>query len=139
MPADGNPPELELFTILEHPACSSSIATRMACVGSEYGQFRLPGRAQAAKRKRARTWPAPRTIIVPTGFSYQGTSFFRPFFFLLLDSFLSLSLLFASLFACASAGLFASSGFAASAGVVAAAPSAVAGAAASGLAGVSAA
>src|SRR5579859_7286404 len=91
-----------------------------------------------AQIKGARTWPAPRKRIAPAVFSYQGTSFFRPFFFLLLDSFLSLSVLFASPFAGASADLLASSGFAGSAVGAVAAPSAFAGAVASGFAGVSA-
>ena len=59
------------------------------CVGSEHGVFQAKGKADAwcnsrELRAEAGSIECERCL---TASNYQGMSFFKPFFFLLLDSF----------------------------------------------------
>src|SRR5437660_3458657 len=83
--------------LLEHPFQFASISRGQPCVGSEYCTYGpLQRLIFGAKTHGVRSsMTVPRSVspdLRPAAKPYQGTIFFRPFFFLLVDSFL-LSLL----------------------------------------------
>src|SRR6266849_2443041 len=77
--------------VLEHPPECSSISTGNMCVGSEYSAFGPANRPMALKHKGygpfGRT-PRVSPDLRPATKTHQGMIFLRPFFFLLVDSFL---------------------------------------------------
>src|SRR6266849_9779624 len=77
--------------VLEHPPECSSISTGNKCVGSEYSAFGPANRPMALKHQGygnfGRT-PRVSPNLRPATKAHQGMIFLRPFFFLLVDSFL---------------------------------------------------
>src|SRR5258708_2424549 len=78
--------------VLEHPLKFASISTGHVCVGSEYYGFglRQPPQQQLKQTGYDRLRPHPALFLLTFAppKTHQGTSFFNPFFFLLVDSFL---------------------------------------------------
>src|SRR5947209_4120570 len=106
--------------LLEHPFQFASISRGQPCVGSEYcthGPSRGPVFGPKTHRVRS-LMTVPLSVspdLRPAAKPYQGKIFFRPFFFLLVDSFLLSLLDFPS---CAAASvLLGSAGWPVAAGV----------------------
>src|SRR5437773_4002733 len=97
--------------LLEHPFQFASISRGQPCVGSEYctnGPSRGPVFGPKTHRVRS-LMTVPHSVspdLRPAAKPYQGKIFFRPFFFLLVDSFLLSPLDFPS---CAAASVLAES------------------------------
>jgi len=77
--------------VLEHPPAGASMSTGQACVGSEYYGFGLSHASQSPQNTKGRGFLRPHPSDFPCSspcrLTHQGMSFFRPFFFLLVDSF----------------------------------------------------
>src|SRR5260221_14632713 len=77
--------------VLEHPPAGASMSTGQVCVGSEYYGFGLSHGSQSSQKHKGRGFlrphPSDFSCSSPCCLTHQGMSFFRPFFFLLVDSF----------------------------------------------------